>query len=264
MKNKICSIVLIFSLFAACSSCSLSQYVMKKKSVTAVSSNSKPVSHELWDGLLRQYVAANGKVDYKGFLRDSSRFRSYLDLLGSHHPNDANWTKKEQLAYWINAYNAFTVKLICDHYPVASIKDIKNGIPFVNTVWDIKFIKIEGATYDLNNIEHGIIRAKLFDPRIHCAVNCASVSCPRLLAEAFTAEKLDAQLDFAVRDFLKDRSKNVLSADAVQLSNIFNWYQPDFKKSGTLIDFLNQYTVIKINPTAKISYLTYDWNLNGL
>ena len=148
--------------------------------VSDYTGNARPVTHEIWDSLLREHVSEKGLVDYKGFIKDSIQFNKYLDLLSKNHPNDKNWSKDEQLAYWLNAYNAFTVKLIMDYYPVKSIKDIKNGIPFVNTVWDIKFIKIEDRTYDLNNIEHGIIRPTFKDPRIHMAVNCASISCPKL------------------------------------------------------------------------------------
>ena len=149
-----------------------------------------------------------------------------------------------------------------DNYPTESIKDIKKGLPFINSVWDIKFIEIEGATYDLNNIEHGIIRARFNEPRIHFAVNCASKSCPKLRREAFTAEKLEEQLDQATRDFLSDTTKNVIQPNEVQLSKIFLWYGGDFKKEGKLLDFINQHTSVEIEPDANIRYLDYDWRLN--
>ncbi len=227
-------------------------------------SNSLPVRHDLWDKLVQQHVSSEGWVDYPGFLRDSSRLHQYLELLKNNHPNDQHWTPQQQLAYWINAYNAFTVKLIIDHYPLESIKDIKNGIPFVNTVWDIKFIQIEGATYDLNNIEHGIIRAKFDEPRIHFAVNCASKSCPRLRNEAYTADRLDEQLTDQARAFLEDPSKNVVSPEYLQLSRIFQWYRGDFTGGGSFIDFLNLYAPVTIEAGAKVNYLDYDWTLNEL
>ena len=226
-------------------------------------SSSRPVSHETWDSLLREHVSPEGWVDYPGFIRDSSRLDSYLRLLQRHHPNEKYWGRDERLAYWINAYNAFTVKLIIDHYPVASIKDIKNGIPFVNSVWDIKFIQIEGANYDLNNIEHGIIRAKFNEPRIHFALNCASISCPGLWNRAYAADKLDEQLTRAARDFLSDERKNILSKDKAQLSKIFSWYGMDFKKGGkSVIEYINQYAPVQVDPDAKVEYLEYDWGLN--
>ena len=189
----------------------LTIFVLSSCKVSKVESEARPVSHAIWDSLLQQHVSKAGKVDYKGFIKDSTRLNQYLELLSSNHPNDDLWTAEERLAYWINAYNAFTVKLIIDHYPVRSIKDIKNGIPFVNTVWDIKFIQIEGETYDLNNIEHGIIRARFNDPRIHFAVNCASVSCPRLSNHAYVADQLDEQLNASARAFLGDLSKNQIA-----------------------------------------------------
>ena len=124
-----------------------------------------------------------------------------------------------------------------DYYPVAGIKEIKNGIPFINTVWDIKFINIEEATYDLNNIEHGIIRKRFDEPRIHFAVNCASVSCPRLRAEAYRPDKLEAQLTDQARYFLRNPVKNKISSDKLQLSKIFKWFKGDFKSVGESVNF---------------------------
>ncbi|MEN0003370.1 MAG: DUF547 domain-containing protein [Bacteroidota bacterium] len=226
-------------------------------------SDANPISHAIWDSLLQKHVSEAGWVDYEGFIADSTQLNRYLDLLSAHHPNETNWTADERLAYWINAYNAFTVKLIVDHYPVVSIKDIKRGIPFVNSVWDIKFIQIEGATYDLNNIEHGIIRQRFEEPRIHFAVNCASVSCPKLANFAFTATELDTQLTRVAKGFLADPSKNkFVSPQKAELSKIFSWYGGDFKKEGDLIDYVNQYAPQQLNADADIDYLDYNWNLN--
>ena len=253
MKN-LTKALLLGSLLAllSLSSCKVADYA----------STSKPVDHHIYDSLLRQHVNEAGFVDYQGFLADSTRFNEYLTQLSNNHPNEKNWSKNERLAYWINAYNAFTIRLIIDHYPVESIKDIKNGIPFVNTVWDIKFIRIEDATYDLNNLEHGIIRPKFKDPRIHFAVNCASFSCPKLLNRAYTAEKLDAQLDQAARDFLADPSKNIIGEDEVQLSKILLWYRGDFKKYDKIIDFVNAYGPMQVDRKVKVSYIPYNWSLN--
>jgi hypothetical protein len=222
----------------------------------------EPVSHDIWDGLLKKHVKSNGFVDYKGFIKDKATLQKYLDQLSSAHPQDS-WSREEKMAYWINAYNAYTVKLIVDNYPVKSIKDIKNGIPFVNTVWDIKFIKIQGEEYDLNNIEHGILRKDFEDARIHAAVNCASVSCPVLRDEAFVANKLDAQLDDAMKKFVNDGERNKISASNPKLSSIFKWFSGDFKDdAGSVRKFVNKYAQTKINESADIEYLDYDWNLN--
>lgn len=224
--------------------------------------NSMPIQHGQWTRLLQKHVS-EGKVNYKGLIADKEILQNYLDLLSANHPNPNNWSRQQQMAYWINAYNAFTVKLIVDHYPLKSIKDIKKGIPFVNSVWDLKFINIQGKTYDLNNIEHNILRSEFDDPRIHFAINCASVSCPELTNQAYEAESLDAQLNEAARKFFADPEKNKLQSDKVEISRIFLWFGGDFKKaSGDLITYIRQYTDIAIDPNAEIRYLEYDWNLN--
>lgn len=224
---------------------------------------SKPFSHAIWDQLLNKHVKADGKVDYSGFIEDSIPFNDYLKLLSASHPNNLHWSEAERLAYWINAYNAFTVKLIVDNYPIKSIKDIKWGIPMVNTVWDIKFIEIEGEKYDLNNIEHSVLRKEFDEPRIHFAINCASVSCPNLRPEAFTAGELEYQLTDQAKKFLSDKTKNIIAKDKVQVSRIFQWFRGDFTSQGSLIDFLNKYSSVKINSNADIDYLEYNWDLNN-
>lgn len=229
------------------------------------STESKPVTHEIWDALLKQYVKKDGFVDYKGFIRDSAKLNQYLNLLSTAHPNDKNWSREEQMAYWINAYNAFTVQLVIRHYPVKSIKDIKNGIPFVNTVWDIKFIKIEGYKYDLNNIEHNILRPVFKDARIHAAVNCASYSCPALRAEAYTAKRLNEQLDDGMRSFINDPLRNRITAEKAEVSEIFKWFKGDFERdAGTVRKFVNKYLTKPIGDGVDISHIDYDWRLNDL
>jgi hypothetical protein len=167
------------------------------------------------------------------------------------------------MAFWINAYNAFTVKLVVDHYPVKSIKDIKRGIPFVNSVWDIKFIKIGGKTYDLNNIEHSILRPDFDDSRVHAAINCASFSCPALRAEAFTPEKLDAQLTDAMRSFVNDPLRNRVTAYRAEVSEIFKWFRGDFtRETGTIRGYLNQFATESLNEKGRIHFIDYNWKLN--
>jgi len=222
-----------------------------------------PPPHELWDELVKTYVKADGNVDYKGFLQDREKLTQYLDLLGSHHPNPDTWTKEEQLAYWINAYNAFTVELILRNYPLESIKDIKRlFIPLVNTPWDIKFFTLGGEKYNLDQIEHDILRKQFEEPRIHFAINCASFSCPQLRAEAYTAEKLEQQLQEQTILFINNADKNIISKDEVQLSKIFSWFSGDFTKKGSLIEYLNQYAKTIISSDAEIDYLDYNWELN--
>ena len=219
------------------------------------------MEHHDWSTLLQQHVTESGQVNYKGFIKDSTLFNKYLTEL-SNHPTGKNWSEKEKLAYWINAYNAFTLKLILDNYPLKSIKDIGDGLTMINSPWDIKFFKIGNTDFDLNTIEHEIIRKEFNEPRIHFAINCASVSCPKLRNEAFTAEQLDAQLDDQAKQFINNPIKNNITEKSVQLSKIFNWFESDFIKENTLASFLQKYTDIKLSNDFKAVYLDYDWNLN--
>ncbi len=230
--------------------------------VFSAAAQNNPPSHDAFSKLLKTHVSADGRVDYRGFIKDSVAFNKYLKMLSKNPPNEKTWSANEQKAFWINVYNAFTIKLIIDNYPLKTIKDLGGSIYKINTSWDIQFIKIGKETYDLNNIEHQKLRRVYNDPRIHFAVVCASKSCPKLLNEAYTASKLDAQLDQAGRDFLKDNFRNKITPAKAEVSSIFKWYKGDFTEKGTLIDFLNKYSPVKINSNASISYLDYDWSLN--
>lgn len=223
-----------------------------------------PPDHQLWNQLVKAHVKPNGMVDYKGFIEDKARLDQYLKLLSENAPDRNTWSKNEQLAYWINAYNAFTVKLIVDNYPVKSIRDLGPAlkIPLIKDVWHYKFFKIGGVESSLDEIEHSILRKEFEEPRIHFAINCASVSCPPLLNEAFTADKLDSQLTKVAVGFINDPTRNKITTDQAQISSIFSWFKGDFNKKGTLIDFLNLYSKVKIKPSAKISHLDYNWDLN--
>lgn len=226
--------------------------------------DSSPVSHEMWDTLLKKHVNNDGFVDYKGFLTDSVALEAYLHLLEDAHPSDNNWTRNEQMAYWINAYNAYTVQLITRNYPVNSIKDIKRGLPFINSVWDIKFIHIQGFSYDLNNIEHNILRPVFMDARIHAAINCASYSCPKLRNEAYSADSLEIQLNTCMRDFINDPLRNRITSKKAEISKIFQWFKGDFKRdAGSVRAFLNRYATIKLTDETTISHIDYDWTLNA-
>lgn len=210
--------------------------------------------HDLWNSLLQKHVSEQGNVNYKGFKSDKTEFYAYLNSLSKTPPEDS-WSKDETLAYWMNVYNAFTIKLILDNYPLNSIKDI-------NGPWDHRFIKIGNKWYTLNDVEHKIIR-KMNEPRIHFALVCAAVSCPKLYNKAFTAKDLETDLVLLTKSFLNNSSKNELSENSMKLSRIFKWYGGDFKTNGnSLIDFLNQYSNITISDKAKKSYKDYNWDLN--
>ena len=197
-------------------------------------------------------------------LSNTRSLKNYLTILEANPPKD-NWTKNEELAYWINTYNAFTIELILRHYPVASIKDIGSSIqiPFVNTPWDVKFINIGGEEYDLNNIEHGIIRKQFDEPRIHFALVCAALSCPKLQNRANLPSILEEQLTQATKQFLRNEKKNqFICSNKSIVSKIFNWYGGDFKKEGTLVDYLNKYAPAQLTKNATIYWQDYDWSLN--
>jgi hypothetical protein len=225
----------------------------------------KPPSHEIYDRLLKKYVTADGKVNYKAFIKDSVELNKYLAIISATTPDEKTWSKNEQMVFWINAYNAFTIKLVTKYYPIKSIKDIGTGIqiPFVNTPWTIKFFKIGTERMDLDNIEHGRLRKKFDDPRVHMALVCASKSCPILLNEAYDPKRMDEQLAKQAKAFLADPFRNKIAADKPQLSMIFKWYGMDFNKgNGSVRKFVNTYSDVKMKPEAKISYLDYDWGLN--
>lgn len=229
-----------------------------------VTFSQKVVSHTSYDELLQKYVDDKGMVNYKGLQKERTKLKSYLKMIES-TPPQKSWSEDEKLAYWINAYNAFTLELILDNYPVESIKDIGASIkiPFVNTPWDIKFINIGDEEYDLNNLEHGIIRKDFQEPRIHFALVCAAVSCPKLQNRAYLPETLDAQLTKATKEFLANSSKNNFkSSKKATLSKLFNWYGGDFTKNMTLVEFINQYSETKLDRNADIEWMDYHWALN--
>ena len=210
------------------------------------------ISHAEWDLLLQEHVTSSGKVNYDGFKKDVSNLDKYLDKLSSNYPA-SDWSSKQKLAYWINAYNAYTVKLIVDNYPINSIRDLDNGNP-----WDVQWIKLGGKTFSLNNIEHNIIRPQFNEPRIHFAVNCAANSCPPLLNHAWTAKNLESNLEQQTRSFINNSRYNQISEKGTKMSKIFEWYAEDF---GNLATFINKYANRKVK-AGQIGYAKYDWNLN--
>ena len=211
-------------------------------------------SHEIWNELLQKYVSSTGKVNYKGLLQEKAKLVKYLDLLSNNIPQ-SGWKREKTMAWWINAYNAFTVKLILDHYPLKSIRDIDKP-------WDTPFIKLGGESYTLNQIEHEILRARYKDPRIHFAVNCASYSCPSLPTQAFTENNLYQMLEKNTRAFINDPRHNTISDNKVEISSLFDWYKEDFTQKGSVIDFINKYAKTKLASDAKITYKAYNWSLN--
>lgn len=216
-----------------------------------------PASGMAWyDQWLKTHVTAAGAVHYKNMKADEAKLQSLLQELSGMEPA-ATVAKNVQLAYWINLYNAATLQLVLQHYPVKSIKEINNGKP-----WDLEFVTVSGRRYSLNYIENEILRKRFNEPRIHFAINCAAKSCPRLLNGAFKPEQLEVQLNALTASFINDAAKNKITVGKVELSEIFNWYAKDFMQKGSVIDFLNGWSATRIAPTASIQYLNYDWSLN--
>lgn len=226
--------------------------VEEKKPDKEVVELKKELTHTIWDGLLKKYVSATGKVNYKA-LKTDKKFDTYLQLLKD-NPIQHNWSRNQKMAYWINAYNAFTIKLIVDNYPVSSITKLHGGKP-----WDHKWIQLGEKTYTLNDIEHKILRPQFKDARIHFAVNCAATSCPPVLNKAWTASNLNSNLERQTKLFINNGAFNSISDKKVELSKIFEWYKEDF---GELIAYINKYANSKAKDGAEISFKEYDWALN--
>ena len=232
------------------------------------------VDHALFDSLLVEFVNENGLVDYAG-IKESDALDAYLDVLSNTNPDELS--QEEAIAFWINAYNAYTIKLIIDNYPVGSIREIspfrikglRLAIPKINSPFEYRLAEINGQSLSLDDIEHGILRKQFDEPRIHFALVCASISCPPLRREAFTGENLNHQLDDQARLFLTDTTKNDFSEEGtLYLSRIFDWFEGDFgdSKAG-LQAYLAQYFEGSIQDqlesgSFRVKYLKYDWSLN--
>ena len=248
-------------------------------------------SHSVFDSLLKSNVK-DGKVDYMGFIDSSDEFSNYLQSLANVTPEHFNgWTDNQKVAFWINAYNAFTVKAIIDNYPIKMSFTFvgifyapKNSILQIPGVWKKLKFKAVGEDVTLDHIEHGILRVEFNEPRIHAAINCASIGCPDLRNEAYTADKLDSQLDSASINFVNNPGKGVLvspDGKTVKVSKIFKWFGEDFyenyksenfadrkKRDNGVLGFVAVYiqdedtkSIIQGND-FKLKHLHYDWNLN--
>ncbi|PIP89318.1 MAG: hypothetical protein COW01_08360 [Bdellovibrionales bacterium CG12_big_fil_rev_8_21_14_0_65_38_15] len=201
-------------------------------------------------------------VNYKQLKKSPRQLDAYLETLSNLKKSEYDrFSKDQKLALMINAYNAFTLKLMRDAWPVKSIRDL--GSLFTNP-WKKEFFKLLGQERHLDWIEHEVIRKEFNEPRIHFAVNCASIGCPALRQEAFIASKLDSQLEEQAKMFLNDKSKNTIKNGKAYLSKIFEWYGDDFiKEEKNILIVLNQWRDDKFKEDSKIDYLDYDWAANS-
>jgi len=231
------------------------------------------VDHSAWDSFLGKYIKSDATglnlVDYGGVTSaDKEALVAYLDLLQATDVTSLN--RKEQEAYWINAYNAITVNLIIDKFPVDSIRDVSTGLGSLFNLgpWDTKIFTVEDQELTLNDIEHGILRPIWKDPRIHYSVNCASYGCPNLMDKAWTSENIEELLDEGARTFVNsDRGIQNISGNRVKVSSIYHWYKEDF--GGTdegVIEHLKIYAAGEkaqlLKSVTRVNDHDYDWKLN--
>lgn len=229
-------------------------------------------NHVKWNSVTSSYLTKQGLFQYKKLKEDLAAnpkhdFNQYLEEIQKLKFKDyQEFNKDQKMAFLINAYNALTVKLIIDHYPVKSIKDIG----WFGKAWKLEFFSLlDGKIKSLNPIEHEWLRPFSKDYRVHSAVNCASISCPQLRAEAYTANKLSKQLDEQMTLWLADTTRNEIEVSKKELvvSKIFDWYKADFKDWGPGVQgVFNKYgpknSKDKIDDSFTIKYLNYDWDLN--
>ncbi len=217
------------------------------------------------------------RVNYKGFAGDRAELKKVLDSFSAVSKADFDkFSREQQMVFLINAYNAFTVELILTKYP--DLKSIKDLGSFVTPPWKKKFFTLLGEERHLDWIEHEQLRPRYNDPRVHVAVNCASIGCPALFPEAFTATKLDMQLEDGMRRFLGDTTRNRFADGKLEVSMIFKWFREDFEKGhkgfNKLEDVFAKYAdQLASNPadrekikakSVSISNLDYDWSLNDM
>jgi len=230
-------------------------------------------SHSKFNNILKNHLQISGPqtlFNYHTLKGNSTELDTYNSELSAVKKKEfESWNSKQQLAFLINSYNSFTIKLIIDNYPLKSIRDIGG---FFSSPWKKKFFTLLEEKQHLDHIEHGIIRVKFKESRIHFAVNCASLGCPPLYKEAFIADKLEEQLDSATKVFITNTSRNRIDTKnkRIYLSKIFKWYGGDFDKhNGSIMKFVSQYFDVSAEEKKqisqgkyKVSFLEYDWSLN--
>ena len=220
------------------------------------------IDNRIYASLLKKHVK-NKHVNYDGFKKDEKLLDEYLSILS--HTNVKMLSKKSRFAFYINAYNAFTIKLVLTKYPgINSIKEIGS---FFSNPWNKKFILLQGRIVTLDHIEHNILRPIFKDPRVHFATNCASKSCPALRDEPYKGETLETQLNDQAEKFINDKKNTFIKADTLFISKIFKWFEEDFSNNPLL--FIKRYMfktfkkkLDSSGPDIKINYLDYDWTLN--
>lgn len=233
--------------------------------------------HALWTEVLGEHVRGD-RFDYAALQRDRAGLDAYLESIHAVTPAELRtWTVDQRHAFWINVYNAHVVDLVTRNYPLDGIKDL-GGL--FSPVWKKRFIPMSAhhpggkdQQLSLDDVEHGILRPRFKDARVHAAVNCASIGCPPLRNEAFVAERLDEQLDAQVRAWLADPARNRFDGveQTIRVSEIFKWFEEDFERdAGTVENWIKRYAPepeaewMRGAKKIKRKYVDYDWSLNGV
>lgn len=215
--------------------------------------NAQDHADTTWEAVLAEHVDERGDVNYSKLKMNLAGLDAYLDYLALHPPSQDS-RRVDSLAYFINLYNAAALQLVADNYPLKSIQDIEDP-------WNRQFIRSGKNRYSLQKIEHEILR-NLKEPRIHFAINCASVSCPPLLNAPYRADVLDQQLDRVTRDFINNPEYNNFQANPPKISKIFDWYKDDFGGKEGVRVLINKYHSKGLGGDTPIQFLEYDWQLN--
>ena len=274
VASWLCAVVLMSSVAAAGHAIPARAGVLTDLFRAAAEGSTYTVDHAAWDRLLRTYVRPDpdglNRVDYAGLKRMGlETLRGYVDALQQVNPRLLD--RHEQFALLANLYNAKTLEIVADRYPVKSIRDIALGGEgfawFARGPWKAKVVKIGGVALSLDDIEHAIMRPTFKDPRVHYALNCASIGCPNLGVEAFTGAKLNQQLEAAARAYVNSRRGVAVEGGRIVVSSIYVWYKDDFGGGDVgVLDHLRQYAAPALaHKLARVSSLpehAYDWGLN--
>jgi len=277
--NKTLASALLFALIL----CSIS------KGISQETTNRSVFDYDNYADVLEIFVNDKGMVDYKGLKNNPKKLYSFVnDLSRLESERYENWAKKQKIAFWLNAYNGLTLKVIIENHPIKSswTKSLiypKNSIRQIDGVWDEITHNVMGQELTLEHIEHEILRKEFNEPRIHMALVCAAMGCPPLHREPYVGTELDSQFNEQAREFLNNpkKFKLVRSKNSVYLSPIFKWFAEDFaekyghkgkvdgksKEKSAIIHFITQYLSrdqqrYLLNGTYRIKYLDYDWSLN--
>ncbi len=246
MKTLLLQVLVLFSLL--CNASESNAFEDK------VSEEAPRMNYMLWKQVLDKFVDVNGRVDYAGLKRNPKEFNAFVKKI-QNWPLVNGLEQQEIMAFWINVYNVFAIKLVLDNYPLNSIKEVSKP-------WDTKFFTIGGREMSLGMVEHEILR-DFGDARIHFAINCASMSCPPIAKVPYTSRNLDKLLEKQTRKYINNSVNNKITNKEYKLSQLFKWFKKDFVvHAGSVKQFINNYSTVKIGKQSNAGYIRYNWDLN--